>query len=200
MLSTLAPNALSIPAPNVLSTPVALARINSFALVTYIPDPLAEFLDGLRKELVPGCSLRSHVSILPPRPLFASEEAAQHQIECECKRSPQFRIEAGIIRLFPVTNVIFIEVGTGENDLRRMHDSLNAGALEYEEPYCYHPHITLAQQLPEDLIGEGYELASRRWAEYRHERGFDVGSITFVQNTIGNRWIDLSEIRMGPTG
>ena len=177
-----------------------MVRINLFALVTYIPDPLAEFLDGLRKELVPSCTLRSHVSILPPRPLFHSEEAAQHQIERECERTAQFRIEAGNIRVFPVTNVIYIEIVTGEHDLRQMHDSLNAGALEYKEPYFYHPHITLAQQLPEDCIGEGHELAKRRWAEYRHERGFDVGSITFVQNTIGNRWIDLSEIRMGPTG
>src|SRR5258706_7575851 len=91
-------------------------RINSFALVTYIPDPLGEFLDGLRKELVPDCSLRSHVSILPPRPLTQSEQAAHDQIEMECRRTPRFRIEAGDIRLFPVTNVIFIEVTMAESE------------------------------------------------------------------------------------
>jgi 2'-5' RNA ligase len=173
-------------------------RINSFALVTYIPDPLGEFLDSLRKELVPSCSLRSHVSILPPRPLFHTEQQARSQIERECLRSPRFRIQAGGIKVFPVTNVIYIEIVTGEKELRRMHDSLNSRSLAYKEPHCYHPHITLAQQLPADRIGEGNELATRRWAEYRHERGFEVDAITFVQNTDLNRWIDLSEIPMGP--
>ena len=173
-------------------------RINSFALVTYIPDPLGEFLDGLRRELVPDCSLRSHVSILPPRPLAYSEQAAHDQIEKECRRTPRFRVEAGDIRLFPVTNVIFIEIAMGEAELRHMHDSLNSEALQYSEPYCYHPHLTLAQQLPVDRIKEANELAQRRWQEYRHVRGFEVEVITFVQNTTSNRWIDLSELHMRP--
>ena len=173
-------------------------RINLFALVTYIPNPLGEFLDGLRKELVPSCSLRSHVSILPPRPLIHPEQEARDQIEKECRRTPRFRIEAGEIRVFPVTNVIYIEVATGQHELRQMHDSLSSEALEYKEPYFYHPHITIAQQLPDDLIGESNELAKRRWAEYRHERGFDVEAITFVQNTNVNCWVDLSEMRLEP--
>jgi hypothetical protein len=173
-------------------------RINSFALVTYIPNPLGEFLDNLRKELVPECGFRSHVSILPPRPLIKTEQAAYDQIEMECRRTPRFRIEAGNIRVFPVTNVIYIEVATGEEELRQMHDSLNSNALHYAEPYFYHPHITLAQQLPPDRIVEAHELASRRWCEYEHLRGFDVDVITFVQNTVANRWLDLSELRMGP--
>lgn len=175
-------------------------RINSFAIVTYIPDPLGGFLDGLRKELVPSCSLRSHVSILPPRPLGHTEQQARDQIERECRRKSRFPIQAGGIRVFDVTNVIYIEIAVGAEDLRQMHDALNSDALAYKEPYVYHPHITLAQQLPADMIGEGSELASRRWAEYRHARGFDVDVITFVQNTSLNRWIDLSETRMQPGG
>jgi len=35
--------------------PAAWDRINSFALVSYIPEPLAGFLDRLRQELVPNC-------------------------------------------------------------------------------------------------------------------------------------------------
>jgi len=49
--------------------PAAWDRINSFALVSYIPEPLAGFLDRLRQELVPDCFLRAHVTILPPRPI-----------------------------------------------------------------------------------------------------------------------------------
>ena len=173
-------------------------RINSFALVTYIPHPLGDFLDGLRKELVPECSLRSHVSILPPRPLLQSNQAAQDQIETECTKTPRFRIEAGDIQVFPVTNVIYIAVVKGGEELRGMHDALNKTNLAFDEPYIYHPHITLAQQLPLDLVKEGSELARRRWAECPHQRWFEVEAITFVQNTTVNRWVDLLAIKMEP--
>jgi len=38
----------------VLSRIPAEQRLNVFALVIYIPDPLGRFLDDLRRELVPG--------------------------------------------------------------------------------------------------------------------------------------------------
>ena len=44
-------------------------RINLFSLVTYLPEPPAEFIHHHRQELVPGCSLRAHVTHLVPRPL-----------------------------------------------------------------------------------------------------------------------------------
>jgi hypothetical protein len=47
----------------------AEARLNVFALVIYIGDPLGRFLDDLRRELSPQCNPHAHVSVLPPRPL-----------------------------------------------------------------------------------------------------------------------------------
>src|SRR2546430_17316912 len=44
-------------------------RLNVYALVIYIPDPLGRFLDDLRRELVPDYNPHAHVSVLPPRPL-----------------------------------------------------------------------------------------------------------------------------------
>ena len=40
--------------------PDGAERMNLFALVVYIPDPLAKFLDDLREELVPAaCRART---------------------------------------------------------------------------------------------------------------------------------------------
>jgi hypothetical protein len=38
------------------------------------------------------------------------------------------------------------------------------------------------------------ELVSRRWQEFPHRRGFLVDTLTFVQNTSDNTWLDLAEI------
>ncbi len=64
-------------------------RLNVFALVIYIPDPLGRFLDDLRKELVPGCNPHAHVSVLPPRPLAVDWRVASEQVHrCAASRSP----------------------------------------------------------------------------------------------------------------
>jgi hypothetical protein len=60
------------------SDPLPGERINLFSLVTYLPEPLAGFIDHLRQELVPGCSLRAHVTYLVPRPLRDAEVASEH--------------------------------------------------------------------------------------------------------------------------
>jgi hypothetical protein len=43
-----------------------LGRPDIFGLIIYVPNPLAGFLDGLRKDLVPGCNPRAHLTVLPP--------------------------------------------------------------------------------------------------------------------------------------
>ena len=64
----------------VLSRIPAEQRLNVFALVIYIPDPLGRFLDDLRRELVPGCNPHAHVSVLPPRPLAVDWQVASEQV------------------------------------------------------------------------------------------------------------------------
>ena len=44
-------------------------RMNLYALVSYIPGALGEFLDRLREELVAGCDPHAHITALPPRPI-----------------------------------------------------------------------------------------------------------------------------------
>lgn len=44
-------------------------KLNVFALVIYIADPLGGFLDDLRRELIPHYNPHAHISVLPPRPI-----------------------------------------------------------------------------------------------------------------------------------
>ena len=173
------------------------ARGNCFALVTYIPAPLGEFLDKLRDELVPGCGLHSHVSILPPRSLPGPADAALEQICDESTRMTPIEIEATEVAIFPGTLVVYLELGNGRDQLLAMHGQLNAQNLEYAEPYEYHPHITLAQEVEPARVPAVYELAARRWREFPWKRSFALDKLTFVQNTPENQWVDLAECRLG---
>jgi 2'-5' RNA ligase superfamily len=175
-------------------------RLNVFALVVYIPDPLGKFLDDLRRILVPGCSPHAHVSLLPPRPLAVDWPVASEKVRTVLQGCPPFEVELTKIEVFPVTDVIYISIGHGASELRRIHTEMNSGPLEFQEPFSYHPHITLAQELPREKVAATTELAERLWREYTGPRCFSASYAAFVQNSLGNYWIDLAEYSLGGSG
>jgi 2'-5' RNA ligase len=182
-----------------LSQVPAEKRLNVYALVIYIPDPLGKFLDDLRRELVPGCNPHAHVSVLPPRSIAVEWQTAGEEVRAFANQWSPFEIKLGQIERFPVTDVIYIELAAGSADLDGMHTVMNSGALESAEPFSYHPHITLAQQIPAGDLERVHCLARRRWEEFTGARTFRAEHATFVRNTIGNLWIDLAEFPLKGT-
>jgi len=172
-------------------------RLNVFALVIYIPGPLGAFLDDLRRELVPHYNPHAHVSVLPPRPLSVGWQTASEQVRALSAAWQPFDVELTELDIFRVTDVIYLEVGAGAAELRRMHESVNTAALAFQDPFPYHPHVTLAQEVPHENVGEVFELARRRWRELRGTRSFRAERAVFVQNTVHNVWLDLADFALG---
>jgi 2'-5' RNA ligase len=169
---------------------------HQFALVSYIPDPLGNFLDRLRLELVPGCSPHAHVTVLPPRPISAGEGQAAEELMESAEHLSEFDIELGDVEVFPVSKVVYIGLAKGERELREMYRSFNKGAVAFREPFPYHPHVTLAQKFPLEDLDRIASVARRRWDEYRQTRTFTVHSLDFVKNLQGNSWADLANINL----
>jgi 2'-5' RNA ligase len=172
-------------------------QLNVFALVIYVPEPLGLFLDDLRRELAPASNPHAHVSVLPPRPLAVGWQAASVQARALTEAWAPFEIELTGLPVFPVTDVIYLEIGAGGAELRRMNAAMNTGDLEFEEPFPYHPHVTLAQEIPQPEVLAIHELAQRRWEEYRGSCVFRAERTVFVQNTLDNGWLDLAEYSLG---
>jgi len=172
-------------------------RLNLFALVIYVPDPLGQFLDGLRRELVPHDNPHAHVSVLPPRPLRVEWPLASSQVRTLTEAWNSFDIELTNIGIFPVTDVVYIELGAGAAELRRMHAAMNRSALDFVEPFSYHPHLTLAQEIAHPDVAAVRDLADGRWRCYEGPRRFRAERAVLVQNTVTNRWIDLAEYSLG---
>ena len=168
-------------------------HINLFALVVYIPDPLARFLDDLRRELTPGCLPRAHVTILPPRPLIFSVAAATEKARSVVSGFAPFDILLSEIEIFQSTDVIYIGIKDGDRELRDLYHTLNTGSLASDEQYPYQPHITLAQELKPGQVQETYELAQKRWAAYPNSRRFRAHRAFFVQSKDDGTWVDLAD-------
>jgi 2'-5' RNA ligase len=175
-------------------------RLDVFALVIYIPEPLGQFLDDLRRELVPHYNPHAHVSVLPPRSLAVGWRTASEHAREVTGAWPAFEVELTNIRIFPVTDVIYIEVGRGASELCRMHSTMNQTSLAFDEPFPYHPHVTLAQEIPHDDVPAVHELAIRRWTEFQGDRYFRADRAVFVQNTLSGCWKDLAEYSFDGAG
>jgi hypothetical protein len=171
-------------------------RINSFSLVTYLPEPLAGFIDKLRQELVPGCSLRAHVTHLVPRPL-SDPQVAWEEIRRILLRFKPFEVHLNDVGIFMATSVVYVALAKGFAEMQSLHEALNVGAAQFNEPFPYHPHVTLAQQISPAQVPAVFELAHLRWAECAHGRAFLADRVTFVQATRFNQWIDLEECPIG---
>ena len=169
-----------------------------FALVAYIPDPLRKFLDDLRRELVPGCLPRAHVTILPPRPLSGSPQAASDVIRARVPDFSTFEVRLGDIAVFDKSWVVYLTIKEGRQALEHMHRALNTGPLKFDAQFPYHPHITLAQDLTQEQSVELAATARRRWSEFPHSRVFPVESLAFVESAGLNMWTDLAYFQLDP--
>ncbi len=171
-------------------------KVNQFALVIYVNDPLATFLDDLRLQLVHGCKPRAHMTVLPPRPLVAIHPALE-QAEVQLAQFSPFEIEMHDIEIFPRTNVIYLGIRGGDSILREIHAAMNTGALGFDEPYDYHPHITLAQDFDAAELPRLEAIARECWQSWRGPRTFPAERVAFVQNTDTKNWLDLAEFSLG---
>lgn len=166
-----------------------------FALVTYLPNPLGAFLNMLRQELVPSCHLRAHVTVLPPRHVLSQEEAWAQLQRLSVDLEP-LEVELGDIEVFPKTFVIYSSIRRGHSQLIDLHNYLARESLEFEEPFQFHPHVTLAQGLTEEQVAPALAYARERWRSFGGAKSFLLDSMTFVKSADRLHWQDLGEINL----
>ena len=175
--------------------------VNCFALVSYIPGQLGRFLDEIRCELEPNSlAPRAHVTLLPPRSLAGevTPREAESYLNRMMPEVSALEIYLGAIEVFPVTNVVYVSVDGGFLQMKKLHDRLNAGPLGFVEPFHYHPHVTLAQNLSAGQAERIRRDAASRWERYRGPRAFSTDAFSFVQANQAKRWVDLAEYTLAP--
>jgi 2'-5' RNA ligase len=107
-----------------------------------------------------------------------------------------FCVELQQVEIFSPTDVIYLSIGSGFQELQRLHRDLNLGLCRSEEAWSYYPHITLARPSEVNGLHAKFDLAARCWSEFKYPRGFMLEEVTFVQNAWGDHWRDLERYRL----
>lgn len=169
-----------------------------YALVTYVRNPVGEFVAQLRRELHPTIAhMPAHLTILPPRELVGTEAAALEFLEEACSRVVPFSVELGDVETFlPTTPTVFIQVKQAAYRLRELHDQLCGKGLRCDESWPYIPHLTILKTETDEQVSAALTLARQRWADFAGKREVRVEELMFVREN-GAQWQDLAPVPLG---
>ena len=172
---------------------------NEYAVVAYLPGALGDFVEGLRQHFDPDLGpWLAHVTILPPRPLSPSQGGYLEILRKRCAQVEPFAVTIhGISTFWPVSGVVYLSFSRGLERLVQLHDALNCEELAHQEVYHYVPHVTVAQDLDEARTQAVLANVASEWSQYRADPSFRIASLSLVQHTPENRWVDLAPISLG---
>ncbi|MGB9204460.1 MAG: 2'-5' RNA ligase family protein [Terriglobales bacterium] len=171
--------------------------ISRYALVTYVRNPVGEFVEELRRELHPTTvHPAAHLTILPPRELAGTEAAALEFLEEACSRVIPFHVEMGDVETFlPTTPTVFLQVKRAAYRMRELHDQLS-GRLCCDETWPYIPHLTIVKTERDEEARAALLIARGRWAQFSGPRQVPVEELMFVRET-GGDWQDVAPVTLG---
>ncbi len=132
-----------------------------YALVAYVKGPVGEFVESLRRELHPDLPhFAAHLTLLPPRPLQGTENAALQVLAAICGRTEPFEVTLGGMDSFaPTTPTVYIRVAYGAMQMCELHEQLNTQALQFVEEWAYIPHLTIAKMPSEAAAEQALRIA-----------------------------------------
>jgi 2'-5' RNA ligase len=148
-----------------------------------IPEPYGRELQGWRERLGDPNAKRivPHVTLLPPTSVDpATLPAIEEHLRAVAAGEATFEIRLrGSATFLPVSPVVFVPLVQGISDCERLESRVRSGPLAREVRFPYHPHVTVAHDLPpadlEHAIRavQNYEATFRVWGFTLFEQDFD---------------------------
>lgn len=154
------------------------ARIIGVALP--IPDPYGPQLQSWRNSFGDPLAhaIPTHITLLPPTEIVAGALPAVREHLCRVAlRHPPFTIRLrGTATFRPVSPVVFVALAQGIGECERVEREVRAGPLARELRFPYHPHVTVAHDLPDRILDRAFKeladydarFAARSFSLYEH--------------------------------
>jgi 2'-5' RNA ligase len=138
-------------------------------------------------------SVPTHVTLLPPTIVesVALQEIDEHLTKV-ASAHPRFVMHLrGTATFRPNSPVVFISLTKGISACELLSEAIRTGPLERELPFPYHPHVTVAQDVPDAALDRAYESL----ADY--ECRFDVAAFAMYTHEDGRGWVPRREFPLG---
>ena len=148
--------------------------VSTLGVIITIPEPHATVLTGWRRRVGDPQAdfIPPHVTLLPPTKASAEqfEEIDGHLRDAAAKSGPFAMHLYGTGTFRPLSPVVFIQVARGLADCEVIESSIRTGPLSRELDFPYHPHVTVAHEIPDAGLDEAYEGLSEFVARFTVDR------------------------------
>lgn len=148
-----------------------------------IPEPYGSELQAHRESFgdTLAASIPTHITLLPPTPVPADDlDLVEEHLRKVAEGERSFEIHLrGTGTFHPVSPVVFVSVAMGISDCERVEEGVRSGPLARELLFPYHPHVTIAHDLPAAVLERafdalaGYEVRFPVWGFSLFEHGLD---------------------------
>jgi 2'-5' RNA ligase len=135
-----------------------------------IPDPYGRALQRRRESFgdpLAG-SIPTHVTLIPPvrvaDTVLPEIEWHLRAVAAEERPFPIMLRGTGTFR--PISPVVFVSLAIGISECENLELRVRRGPLRRTPSFPYHPHVTVAHHLPDDLLDRAFKELSEYEAEF----------------------------------
>lgn len=159
-----------------------------------IPEPWAGELRGHRLSLGDPMAnaVPAHVTLMPPTPITEVVAPIEDHLAEVADRHPAFRLRLrGTATFRPVSPVVFVALTEGISSCELLAADVLDGPLRQRREFPYHPHVTVAHHLDEDVLDRAYE----QLADF--DCAFDVETFQLFVHGDDGVWRPLQDYKLG---
>ena len=148
-----------------------------------IPEPYGDELQQIRESYGDplAASIPTHITLLPPTEVVDGDlDPIEKHLRIVAESEQPFSIHLrGTGTFRPVSPVVFVSVAAGIGDCERLESLVRSGPLGRDLTFPYHPHVTIAHDLPEDALQRafddvaGFDAEFEVWGFSLYEHGPD---------------------------
>jgi 2'-5' RNA ligase len=172
------------------------AGVTAIGVAIDIPEPWGAQLTERRAAAGDPAAdfVPAHLTLLGPTVVATADLPAVEEhlaaVSAEHRPFPLHLRGTGTFR--PVTEVVFVAVAAGISECEQLHEAVRAEPhLRRPYRFPYHPHVTVAHDVPADQLDAVYaDLAG-------FEASFQVRQFTLFEHTPDRRWRVYREYPLG---
>jgi 2'-5' RNA ligase len=162
--------------------------LRTIGVAVGIPEPWGSQLDGHRTAAGDplAAMIPAHLTLLGPTEVedtpATTAKIDEHLTATAAEHRPFQLHLRGTGTFRPVTQVVFVAVANGIDSCERLAADIRSGPLDRELRYPYHPHVTVAHDVPEPALDAVFEELAG------FEARFPIDGFTLYEHGRDGRW------------
>jgi 2'-5' RNA ligase len=169
--------------------------VRTIGVAIAIPEPYGGELQRWRAALGDPLAeaIPTHVTLMPPTQVEDDvlESIERHLLAVAESGRPFTMRLRGTGTFRPVSPVVFVAVSDGISSCEQLANGIRSGPLERELAFPYHPHVTIAHDLPDHLLDKAYEALED------YECTFTVEGFSLYEHGADSVWRPQRDFALG---